>query len=58
VAGQFSGLESSRFSGKLCAKIVWSTELKKKKTIVWILLSILEEGTKHPWKELQRQCVE
>ena len=25
---------------------------------VWILWSFLEEGTKYPWEELQRQSIE
>jgi hypothetical protein len=31
---------------------------KKKKTKVWTLHPFLELGTKHPWKELQRQSLE
>ena len=43
-------------------KIQFAKHLKLKKkeenTVVWILQSFLEEGTKHPWKELQRQSME
>jgi hypothetical protein len=31
---------------------------RRMKTNVWILHSSLEEGTKLPWKELQRQSLE
>jgi hypothetical protein len=34
----------------------WSSRRKKIK--VWILQSFLEEGTKYPWEEVQRQSVE
>ena len=33
-------------------------KLKKNKTEVWTLCPSLEVGTKHPWKELQRQSLE
>jgi hypothetical protein len=33
-------------------------KLKKNKTKVWALCPFLELGTKHPWKELQRQSLE
>jgi hypothetical protein len=43
-------------------KIQFTNHMKLKKkeenTVVWILQSFLEEGTKHPWKELQRQSME
>jgi hypothetical protein len=31
---------------------------RRRKTNQWILHSSLENGTKHPWKELQRQSLE
>jgi hypothetical protein len=34
----------------------WSS--RKMKTEVWTLCPSLEVGTKHPWKELQRQSLE
>jgi hypothetical protein len=31
---------------------------RRKKTNAWTLHSFLEEGTKYPWKELQRKSLE
>jgi hypothetical protein len=41
---------------KVCFQTTWTS--RRRKTKVWRLLSLLEEGTKFSWKELQGQSVE
>ena len=49
---QCQNLEYPRYNLKNTRKT------RRRKTKVWILHSSLEQGTKHPWKELQRQSLE